>query len=357
MALLVATALLCVMLMGFTVVRKLRRDRNEALSLTRRERFRDLLLSARPGTLSAELRRVARKHHAQVDLLAALDVAWPKLDSSRREAIQQSIDAARFDEALVRRLRSHDAVVRATAALLVGRLRLPNASRVIAPLVRDPDSDVRLVAVRALADLADGSAARVLIATLSSSLLEPERLIERLGNDWAVDTILEVLEQGRDGLGAGGTSGPVAVAWQPIRASLARALGLAGDPAAEPVLRSMLRTGSFEERVSAARALGTAGSAVAVPDLEAALGDAEWQLRAQAARSLGVLGAETGVPALASCLSDSAWWVRAAAADALGHLGEPGLLALQGALAAPDPYARDRAREALALHGLAVDDQ
>jgi HEAT repeat protein len=57
-------------------------------------------------------------------------------------------------------------------------------------------------------------------------------------------------------------------------------------------------------------------------------------------------------PALAALLSHPAWWVRAAAADALRQLGRPGLEALHAALAHKDPYARDRAREALALEGV-----
>jgi HEAT repeat protein len=354
-AVLVASALICFFLTGFTVARKLRRDKNEALFRARRARFGNLLRSGPPEQLEAELRLATGVRSAQVDLMIALDAVWPELDGTRREEILRSVTGARFDDALTRQLRSHDAVLRATAALLVGRLRLQEASRIIAPLAGDCDGDVRLAAVRALADLADASSAHVLIAALSERLLEPERLIERLGNKWAVPTILKTMERGDDGPICVTGLESKALAPQPVRASLGRALGLAGDPTAEPALRQMLRTGGFEERVSAARALGTAGSVAAVPDLEAALADTEWPLRAQAARSLGLVGAGTEVPALVACLSDSAWWVRAAAAKALGHLGDPGWAALRDALVHSDPYARQRAREELALHGLVTD--
>jgi HEAT repeat protein len=355
-SLLVASALLCIVLTGFTVLRKLGRDRNEALFLARRARFSGLLLGGTPDALGNELRKVKRVRSAQTDLLIALNVAWPKLDSSRREILHRSVVAARFDGWLLRRLRSHDAVVRATAVLLVSRLHLPDASELIAPLVNDGDGDVRLVTVRALADLADRRAAQVLIAALGAGVIEPERVIERLGNAWSVDTILDILGRGGNGSHQMIASDP-ALQGRPIRAWLARALGLAGDPSAEPVLRRLLRTGDVEERVSAARALGTTGSAGAVPDLEVALLDAEWQVRVQAAKALGLLGMDTVVPGLAARLSDSAWWVRAAAAEALVDLGAPGLEALRAALAHPDRYASDRAREALALHDLTAGNQ
>jgi HEAT repeat protein len=48
-------------------------------------------------------------------------------------------------------------------------------------------------------------------------------------------------------------------------------------------------------------------------------------------------------------LDDPAWWVRANAAASLRALGQPGHQALERALDHPDRYARDRAREALAM--------
>ena len=105
----------------------------------------------------------------------------------------------------------------------------------------------------------------------------------------------------------------------------------------------------------AARALGTAATPRAAPALEVGLGDESWQVRAQAARSLGALRVQRTLPALTRLLEDPAWWVRAAAADALVDLGEPGIAVLREALERDDPYARDRAREALAMHRLEVE--
>ena len=82
--------------------------------------------------------------------------------------------------------------------------------------------------------------------------------------------------------------------------------------------------------------------------------DRSWPLRAQAAKALGKLAIKRSVPALERVLDDPAWWVRANAAGALRELGEPGHAALERALEHEDRYARDRAREALALDRLIV---
>ena len=355
MGLLAASTSLCVVLVGFAVARKLRRDRREAAMLARRRRFAALARCGSLPALTAQLRRAVRSQPARIDLAVALQQAAPGLDRARRDVLRQAAVAARLDRALVRGLGSRDPVVRATAVLLLSRLRLDGVQRLLGPLVGDPDGDVRLVAVRALAELADAPAARVLIDALAAGLLPPERLVERLGAPWAVEPILQRLpEPGKPANHATPiAASPTGAVRRPLRAWLATALGLAADQRAEPALLALLRTGGAEERVSAARALATAGSAEAVPDLRAALADSEWPVRAQAARSLGRLGGADAVPALARLLSDRAWWVRANAAEALRQLGEPGLAALRAALDHHDRYARDRAREALALQQLA----
>jgi HEAT repeat protein len=131
-------------------------------------------------------------------------------------------------------------------------------------------------------------------------------VIERLGRPWAVEPMLAAL-RGLDEAGER-RSAP--------RIGIARALGVAGDQRAEPALVRLLATGSLEERISEA---------------------------------LGKVGIQRSVPALEGVLDDPAWWVRANAASALRELGEPGHAALERALKHEDRYARDRAREALAL--------
>jgi HEAT repeat protein len=169
-------------------------------------------------------------------------------------------------------------------------------------------------------------------------------VIERLGEPWAVGALLQELrildETGER------RSGP--------RVGVARALGMTGDPRAEPALIDLLRRGDIEERISAARALGEVGGPHTRDELERALRDDSWQLRAQAAKALGQVAAMRSVPALEAVLDDPAWWVRANAGTALRALGAPGRAALDRALEHEDAFARDRAREALAMDRLAA---
>jgi HEAT repeat protein len=82
-----------------------------------------------------------------------------------------------------------------------------------------------------------------------------------------------------------------------------------------------------------------------------ALGDPSASVRAQAARALADLGDPRCVGGLVGLLADDAWWVRARAADTLRALGEPGIAALRHcAKLHPDPFARERAAEALGFH-------
>jgi HEAT repeat protein len=80
-------------------------------------------------------------------------------------------------------------------------------------------------------------------------------------------------------------------------------------------------------------------------------------VRAQAARGLAEMREVRSVDALAVLMSDPAWWVRARAADALRSLGATGLAALRECVHAhPDPFARERAAEALAMeHGVPAE--
>lgn len=350
--LLAASVVLCAVLVAFTVGRKLRRDRKEKTFSARRGHFTALLDTAGVDELAVELRKALESREAQVDLVVTLGIVGPGLGEVRRAVLMHAVCAARLEDVLTRQVRSHDPVKRATAILLLSRLRIPDADQIIAPMVRDKDGDVCLVAVRSLGEVGDHDAALVLIEALGVRRLAPERVIERLGQPWAVDAVLDVLTHGGGGPRQVNGGLGLDVSWRPIRASLARALGLASDVRAEDVLRSMLREGSGEERVSAARALASAGTQRSIPDLQVALTATDWRVRAQAAKSLGGLGATTAIPALAAHLGDRAWWVRSASAEALGQLGEPGLAALQRALDDDDAYARDRAREALALQGL-----
>jgi HEAT repeat protein len=346
-----SSLLLWLALVGLAVTRKLRRDRRELRSVERRARYEVALRDGDAGGITAicdDVHAVA----AEVDLAVAIDAVYPALSERRIELIRDTMEASSLFFGLSTKLESRHPTTRARAALLLTRPGIPAIVDQVVPLLGDPDPDVRLVACSGLARAATPRAAELLIWALMAHLLPPERIIERLGAPWAVETIIFTLKEGPsavpDVLAGIAPSGDEAE----LDAGLARALGLARDPRAATALTALLGSDSTEVRISAARALGRVGGEACVPALIGALASEDWPVRAQAAKSLGALGAAGALEPLEDCLSDRAWWVRANAARALRELGEPGIEALQRTLEHNDRYAVDRAREQLALHAV-----
>jgi HEAT repeat protein len=347
-----ASLLVWLALAGLAVARKLRRDRRESRSTERRVRYAAALRDPQPKVLRAICADV-RSAEAQIDLAVALDLVYPTLTRLQRTAIHRTLEATELLPALIAELDSRQAVTRARAALLLSRPGIPAVADRLVPLLADRDADVRLVACSGLARIATPRAAEALILGLVTRALPPERIIERLGAPWAVETILHALRHGPPPVPAELKTVVPQGRAVTLDASLARALGIARDPRGGHALARLLRTGSDEVRISAARALAHCGDATCVRALIAALdADELWPVRAQAAKSLGALGAIEALEPLEHCLSDRAWWVRANAARALRALGEPGLDVLRHALDHDDRYAADRAREQLALHAV-----
>lgn len=343
---LVVTTGMLLVLAALVVGRKIARDRAEERSGGRRRRYAEILHGRRPAQLAMLVAEASRTTSAQLDLLVELGFIGDDLDAESRAALSRAARDFGLAALLVDGLDSRDPVVRGRSGLLLARLRVPEAPGRLERLLRDGDADVRLVACAGLALTESPDAARALVTALRERLMTPERLIERLGARWAVAPMLDLL-RGEEREAEDGSR---------VRAHIARALGLAGDPAASPALVGLLCAGGEEERISAARALATAGGPEAVAPLVCALDDEVWPVRVQAARALGALGAAEHAPRLGQMLTDGAWWVRAAAAEALADLGDPGLDVLRAALASDDRFARDRAREQLALAALGTRD-
>jgi HEAT repeat protein len=335
-----ASAVLLALLATLIVGRKTLRDRRESASARRRDRLRHAVDSGAPRSMRRAFGAI-RDRAAEVDLAIVLEE--PARAARDRIALERAVRRSGLLGRLERNLTARHAPTRGRATLILGHLRLPDGIERIERMLDDPDPDVRLVACAGLALARAPAAVDALVRALSRRRLSPERVIERLGQPWAVDTLLAALAR----LDAEGErrSAP--------RIGIARALGVAGDRRAEPALVHLLGKGSIEERISAARALGSVGGEAARPALELALADPEWALRAQAAKALGKIASARSVAALEAVLDDPAWWVRANAATTLRALGPQGRAALERALEHDDAYARDRAREALAMDRVA----
>ena len=230
---------------------------------------------------------------------------------------------------------------RARGALLAGVLGLAAPIDRLAALLDDADVDVRHAACRALGMLGSDDAARVLTGSLVGGRVNPDRVLEELERPWAAPVLEQALAD---------------PAFAAVRSLLAEALGCAGDASATPALVALVETGSDEERTRACRALARTRSRSGAPVLCAALADPAWQVRAQAALALGAIGRgdRKTVKALEVGLGDAEWWVRANCASALVAVGPKGIAGLERALASDDRFARERAREALALRAAAA---
>lgn len=254
-------------------------------------------------------------------------------------------------------LRHRDPVTRARSAEVLGNLARQEAVPELCRLLADRDSDVRVVAARALGRIGDPAAAKWLLASVAGRRPVPlphiAQAVARLGNA-AQKIVVEALDHPAEG----------------VRAAAVEALGLSGAvSAATQIGRTIRDDPSIDVRIRAARTLGRLGIPSALPPLLAALepyGPAA--LRAVSARALGELGAVAATDALAVLLGDPQYRVAHNAARALLRLGKEGHAALQAATqegpaprhAAKEEYATDRifaaahAREALAV--AALDD-
>ena len=233
---------------------------------------------------------------------------------------------------------------RAFAAELLGRVGGAKAVPVLLETVnatRTEDSDVREIALRALARIADPGAVEPLIRALGTAdvWLAPRiaDILTRHG-DAAVDPLIDVL----------GDSGR-----QPARAWAANVLGEVRAPRSFPALVRGLNDVDDEVRAKSATALGRLGDRRAVGYLlEHLLTDPAPFVRLRIASSLGQFGGPEVTERLVRALGDPAWWVRMRSVEALEQIGAGAEAPLLVALDDPDPDIR--ARAAVALERLGV---
>lgn len=236
---------------------------------------------------------------------------------------------------------------RAFAGELLGRVG--NAKAVPALLetvqaTRTEDADVREIALRALARIADPRAVEPLVEALKAAevWLAPRiaDILARHG-DLVVDPLLAFLDEpGR----------------HPARPWAANVLGEVRARRAFPVLARGLYDVDDEMRAKCATALGRLGDRRAVPYLlDHLLSDPAPFVRARIASALGQFDAPEVVERLVRALGDSAWWVRMRSVEALEQIGAPAEGPLHVALDDPDPEIRMRA--AVALERLGVPDR
>jgi HEAT repeat protein len=234
---------------------------------------------------------------------------------------------------------------RAFAAELLGRVGGAKAVPALLDTVqatRTEDSDVREIALRALARIADPRAVEPLIAALSSA------------DTWLTARIADILtrhgEAAVDPLMALLTGSP----HPPARAWAANVLGEVGAQRAFPALVRALNDGNDEVRGKAATALGRLGDRRAIHHLlEHLLTDPAPFVRVRIACTLGQFGGPEVIDRLVHALRDPAWWVRMRSVEALEQIGPEAEGPLLVALDDADGTIRGRAAAALERLGVA----
>ncbi|HYF38234.1 MAG TPA: HEAT repeat domain-containing protein, partial [Gemmatimonadales bacterium] len=233
---------------------------------------------------------------------------------------------------------------RAFAAELLGRVGSAKAVPALLETVQatqTEDADVREIALRALARIADPQAVGPLISALAGA--EPwlaPRIADILARhgEAAVEPLLVVLTE---------ASNHTARAWA------ANVLGEVRAQRAFPLLVRSLDDPSDEVRAKSAAALGRLGDRRAVPPLlERLLSDPAPFVRVRIVSALAQFGGPEIVERMVRALGDPAWWVRMRGVEALEQIGPVAEGPLLIALNDTDPEIRKRA--AISLERLGV---
>ncbi|MEA1902016.1 MAG: HEAT repeat domain-containing protein [Actinomycetota bacterium] len=230
----------------------------------------------------------------------------------------------------------------------------------------------RLRAAVALAELGDGSSARVLMDHLSDHeaevRLQAARGLGRMQWTPAIDGIVNRLEVETPWLRArfadtlvgfgGKATAPLTTyvrvnhpfeTYGPVTA--VKTLATIGDSqAVTPLLEVLEEAENPEVEIAVIEALGILGGPAVIAPLQRKSDSPDWRVRAKVATGLGTVGDPSSAPILARAMCDANWWVRRNAAAALAKL-PGGSDSLYAAIDGPDPYAGDAAAEALADRG------
>jgi HEAT repeat protein len=275
------------------------------------------------GLVSA-MRKLGTQNEAGAALLSLGKAALPAALEGMRDPEPQGDE---FDELIVR------------AVVLGG----PAAVEPLMELVTTGSGQTKRRALTALGRLGDRRAVPVIRSVLSDAQAEDwvrtcalEALVALAGSEH-VDVVVEALSDGSN----------------LVKREAARLLGQVGDPAAIPILRSLLaRVGGVDPSTASKQADEVLGRGLSVDDPQAGLAVAGWHQRGlffSAAGSLALLGDEkvmAGLVTSARQAGSSA--IREHALEQLGRVGgQTAMAVLREALRDPDRDVRWEAIRAL----------
>lgn len=173
------------------------------------------------------------------------------------------------------------------------------ASAYLNAAVRQPQSVVRLHALKALMDDGDSDAAAALNKAVAAGGLAESRALASTGNPRAVKVLIGQLQSMPDKLGT------------------IKALAESGSKLAVPPLVAMLSDPNDDNRAGAADALGRLGARGAIDQIKPLLNDRNFTVRLNAAAALYRLEDNSGAQLLDQLLASEHPAIQLAAADAL----------------------------------------
>lgn len=264
----------------------------------------------------------AGDRRALVPVLTLLSDSDPAIRLAAMKALEPMLGkSSQAADVLIDMLDDKNDEIRRMAIRYLGLMQARVASRRLATLARGASKmNVRLEALRALAEIADPAVTDDLLELVSSGPPEVKREaahgLVRLGKDGPADKLIAMIRKRRsmdrallvETLGGvlrgrahdDGRSLLIRLAREGrTRLSVAAigALSATGDREAENAVRDLLESESVDRRRAAAEALGNLGSKSSVKALLDHLGDDD-RVAAAAALSLGQLGATDAIGAL-----------------------------------------------------------
>ena len=240
----------------------------------------------------------------------------------------------------VARLATHsDWWLRHRAGGLLARIPGEDSAEALIRLVKDPNKNVRLVAIRSLRTLE----ARSAVKSLTEALRDPDLTVQAaaidalvaLGDASAVPFLVDVLQDESE---------------QSRRAAVEVLNEVANEEAVKDLVQA-LRDADWWVRVRAADALGTLGGPKVVEAVLGLMGDEDIHLRRYAVEILNTVPDGRAVDPLIRALDDEDWWVRERSIDALSRPGAEKAVVPLVALMAGNDEAAPLCARALATLG------
>ena len=339
--LLLTAAVIAVALILVIVGIRIRRSLVARSSATLQEALLEAWSQRSPEHIRTTMNTVtSRAPHSLADLARCVRIAGDRRlwDPELVDVVQASVHSSGLYAHLLEMLESRHSQRRGLAILLGGLPICRMSEHTFARFLDDPDSTVRLTAVASLAQARTPQAAAALITALDEHELEDARIIERLGQQWAVPVVISALSDGR---------------YESLtRRGLLSALALSKDPRALPTGIRFAKSPDDEEKIRALRVLvALADQATAEQLLQIgsiardSANSPNAAVRNIAATLLGYCDSTERVEVLTLLARDSDWFVRRSAVRSLLEVGPTGVSRVSELTQDADTFAAQRARE------------